>query len=111
MPPERLLCLLERETHGARELIRTGRPLAAAGVAGEKGNEPFRVHALGELSDGLEIAVAAAGERNIVNASVLKVELELRGADALRFVLIVHDQTSLVVFFEPRKSKRLTGRS
>ena len=72
------------------QLIAAGGILESAGVAGEQFNYAGCFHSLDQLGDGLQIAVASAGELYIFYDSVLQIQGDLRGAGSFCFVGMIH---------------------
>jgi len=69
---------------GVAELVHAGGGLGAAGDAAEPVQDEVHVHAFDHGGDGLEVALAAAGEIDVVDAAVVDDEVDLLGAD-IRF--------------------------
>ena len=76
--------------HGNGQLIGAGGGLASTGVALEVSLNLIHGHAIDQLADGLEVTVAAANELYIGDYIVVQLEIDLRGADSIGAVRIIH---------------------
>lgn len=81
-------------TNGSCELIGAGSGPSAAGVALEGGFDLINCPAVDQLGDGLEVAVAAACKSDVGDDVSVDVKVNLNRADALRFIRIIHTNSS-----------------
>ena len=81
-----VVCLAD----GDGELIGAGGGLAAAGIPLEIALDLIHGHAVDQLADGLEVAVAAADKLYVGDDVVVKLKIDLRGTDAAGAIRIIH---------------------
>jgi transcriptional pleiotropic regulator of transition state genes len=74
--------------HRAHQLIGTGRAAPAAVVPLQNADCLIGFLSLQQLADGVEVAVAAPDEMNIMELSVLQAKADLAGANALGLISI-----------------------
>lgn len=74
------LLYFHRLIDGLCELVGTGGGLIAASVASQRVGSPLGIGTLQELGDGLQVSWTALCETDIVQLTVLNVEVDLLGA-------------------------------
>ena len=79
------------------ELVGAGGALHAAGVASQDVSYLFGILAFDELTDGLEVAVAAAGEDDVVKDAVLDVKRDRGRTGSAGTVGILQDEKSCLI--------------
>ena len=72
---------------GAGKLVGTGRGLHAAADAAHARDDIVDVHALDKAADALQVAIAAAGEDDVLDLAAVEDDVDVAGAGALGTII------------------------